>query len=318
MWNNEFIFLTLLVLVGNVQCDEEIICSINNKTAVIKRFNHSLPLGFYEEEVEHCLIANLTSTLEQVTTLPENHSIKSFEVYLVKNFERWSLRNKYFHLPENISSIFPELIQYKVKYSKVRDIIKNNFQGLTKLEVLELENNKIVGIRRGVFGGLTSLIVLNLAGNEMEYIQKEAFVGLDKLEVLDLNTNSFLKISRTVFKGLTSLETLDLSTNSIETIDEKAFEDLKKLKTLKLGFNSLNDLKRGVFDNLISLVQLNLEQNYIKYIEEDTFASLLNLRTATFVHVRRSENCISKNFEGVEAMQELNSLVKTNCSGWWP
>ncbi|CRL04983.1 CLUMA_CG018135, isoform A [Clunio marinus] len=316
MWNKTFISIILSVLIANVNCDGEIFCKNENKTAIIKRFNHSSPLGYYEEEVSNCLMENSKKiAMEQLTAEPENHSIKSFEIDSHRVNEPWGFNSNYFTLPDNISLIFPDLIKYKVGYSKVKHIYQNNFRGFTKLEELDLKGNEIIKIRKGLFNDLTSLIVLVLAANDIQYTQNEAFIDLVNLKILDLSTNLLSKIERTCLKGLISLETLDLSQNFIETIDGNAFEDLKNLKTLKLEVNELRQLNRGLFDNSKSLVYLSLNRNYIRVIDENAFVDLQNLRTVNFLFAKQSQNCIKKDFESQEAMVELNLLVRSNCTG---
>lgn len=67
-----------------------------------------------------------------------------------------------FYLPEKVSTVFPNLLMYGASNSSIKEISKNNFEGLDKLTHLMLENNQIEKVPSGVFEGLKSLQILSL------------------------------------------------------------------------------------------------------------------------------------------------------------
>ena len=129
-------------------------------------------------------------------------------------------------------------------------------QGLTKLEVLDLQDNSIKNI--SAVRGLTNLTLLNLSGNLITDISAVAgltnltelflrnnlisdispLAGLNKLTTLNLDFNGILNISP--LTGLTNLEILTLTYNNISDILPLA--GLNQLVLLLLTDNSISDL----------------------------------------------------------------------------
>ena len=129
-------------------------------------------------------------------------------------------------------------------------------QGLTKLEVLDLQDNSIKNI--SAVRGLTNLTLLNLSGNPITDISAVAgltnltelflrnnlisdispLAGLNKLTTLNLDFNGILNISP--LTGLTNLEILTLTYNNISDILPLA--GLNQLVLLLLTDNSISDL----------------------------------------------------------------------------
>ena len=107
-------------------------------------------------------------------------------------------------------------------------------QGLTKLEVLDLENNSITDI--STVARLTSLTELTLRDNSIENIS--AVRGLTNLKLLNLSGNPITDIS--VVAGLTNLTDLFLRNNLISDISPLA--GLNKLTVLNLDFNSISNI----------------------------------------------------------------------------
>ena len=107
-------------------------------------------------------------------------------------------------------------------------------QGLTKLEVLDLESNSITDI--STVARLTSLTELTLRDNSIENIS--AVRGLTNLKLLNLSGNPITDIS--VVAGLTNLTDLFLRNNLISDISPLA--GLNKLTVLNLDFNSISNI----------------------------------------------------------------------------
>ncbi|CRL04982.1 CLUMA_CG018660, isoform A [Clunio marinus] len=303
MWYFEFFIMTFLTIFLKVNCDGEIICNNSKTTARISRVNYSSPLEFNEEQVQHCLLEN-SIKIELLTSAPPNCTIKSFEIYEYPK-ERLSV---------NVSLIFPELLVYKINNSKIVNIFKNAFYGLTKLEELNVRNTELIQIRQGVFNGLINLITLRLDDNNIQYVSDEAFVDLINLEYLSFHNNWMSKIKRNNFKGLSSLKILDLSKNYIHIIDLNAFDDVKNLRSLDLSNNGLFVITRNTFIGLNFLTYLNLDRNDIHKIDGDAFDGLQSLKTVRFVFENITKNCIKKDFEGDGELKELIAAVKINCT----
>ena len=61
--------------------------------------------------------------------------------------------------------------------------------GLTSLQSLRLDSNKITRVEENLFRSLVKLSVLNLESNELVSFNKNALIGLSKLEALCLYNN---------------------------------------------------------------------------------------------------------------------------------
>jgi Leucine rich repeat len=72
-------------------------------------------------------------------------------------------RNKHIvFLPVEVSKAFPNLKSYEAGSCSIKTISKNNFEGLSKLKGLWLQDNQIKRISSETFEDLTSLVVLVL------------------------------------------------------------------------------------------------------------------------------------------------------------
>jgi Leucine-rich repeat (LRR) protein len=65
-------------------------------------------------------------------------------------------------LPTKIANVFPNLEAFSAYACSIREISKENFVGLSKLEFLDLHYNQIKTIRSGTFEGLSSLKAVHL------------------------------------------------------------------------------------------------------------------------------------------------------------
>jgi hypothetical protein len=66
-------------------------------------------------------------------------------------------------LPTKVLSVFPNLEAFSAPRCSIREISKENFVGLSKLEYLSLSGNQIKTVRSGTFEGLSSLTTVWLS-----------------------------------------------------------------------------------------------------------------------------------------------------------
>ena len=152
-----------------------------------------------------------------------------------------------------------------------------DFDGLTALESLRLQNNQLTTLPAGVFDGLTALESLRLQNNQLTTLPAGVFDGLTALESLRLQNNQLTTLPAGVFDGLTSLTGLDLNDNDLTTLPAGVFDGLTALTQLLLGNNSLTTLPAGVFDGLTSLTFLWLFTNSLTTLPDDVFEELTAL-----------------------------------------
>ena len=135
-----------------------------------------------------------------------------------------------------------------------------DFDGLTALTGLDLEDNSLTALPAGVFDELTALTTLNLFGNSLTALPAGVFDKLTALTELSLADNSLTGLPAGVFDELTALTTLLLSANSLTALPAGVFDGLTALTGLYLSRNSLTALPAGVFDGLTALTELSLSR----------------------------------------------------------
>ena len=183
-------------------------------------------------------------------------------------------------------------------------------QNLPKLQVLQLDHNKLVNLTSDSFTGPCDqkLKMLYLQSNELTYLPHDLFNSTTKLRYVDLTQNRLKQISRDLFKSLKSLQILYLSGNAIANLPVGVFDSLGELFFLDLSGNAISNLTVGVFDSLGLLTILDLSGNVISNLTVGVFGSLCWLHTLDL-----SGNGISNLTVGV--FDSLGELRKLDLSG---
>ena len=136
-----------------------------------------------------------------------------------------------------------------------------DFDGLTSLTSLWLEDNSLTTLPAGVFDELTALTSLHLQDNSLSTLPDGVFDELTALTTLDLARNSLTTLSADVFDNNTLLDGLYLQGNSLTTLPADVFGNNTVLTWLWLHGNDLTTLPDGVFEDLTALTWLNLHDN---------------------------------------------------------
>ena len=144
------------------------------------------------------------------------------------------------------------------------DVTEDHLSAITSLN---LAFSNITSLKAGDFDDLTSLEVLLLNDNQLTFLPETVFSGLTSLQQLNLSTNQLAALPETVFSGLTSLQHLDLFTNQLTFLPAGVFRGLTSLQYLDLFTNQLTFLPAGVFRGLTSLQQLYLDNNAVDPID---------------------------------------------------
>ncbi|XP_033753172.1 G-protein coupled receptor GRL101-like [Pecten maximus] len=151
------------------------------------------------------------------------------------------------------------------------------FNGLTKVNYLNLTYKNITVLPDNVFYGLSDLASCSLSLNRIRVLPHNVFSGLSKLTYLDLSGNIIQDLPHNVFSGLSKLSYLDLSFNTIHNLPHNVFSGLSNLAYLDLSFNTIQDLPHNVFHGLSNLTYLNLSNNNIGDFPHDIFNGLYDL-----------------------------------------
>ena len=171
-----------------------------------------------------------------------------------------------------------------LSWNNIRDIEERQFEELSELRGLFLDNNKIASLHRNAFIGLNSLLYLYLQQNEIVGLfLPNLFQVLTNLEDMYIDDNNINEIGQKDFQGLGKLVILDIGHNNIDRIDSLAFKDLNNLVFLYLDFNYITTIHSHLFQSLTKLHWLYINGNRISEInplhfQHFTGLILLNLK----------------------------------------
>ncbi len=180
------------------------------------------------------------------------------------------------------------------------------FEGLSAVWLLHLHDNRLSSLPAGVFDGLTSLQQLLLVDNRLSRLPAGVFDGLSDLRDLDLEEAGLSRLPAGVFDGLSSLERLNLEYNQLSDLPADVFDGLSSLTELTLMANRLSSLPEDVFDGLGSLNRLRLDQNQLTSLPADVFDGLSSL-AELFLHLNRltSAGLPADVFDGLDSLYRL-------------
>ena len=145
------------------------------------------------------------------------------------------------------------------------------------LLTLDLENSGITTLKSGDFDGLSRLNGINMSRNNLSALPDGVFDGLSRLQIINMNHNNLSALPDGVFDDLSRLFSIKLRRNNLSTLPDGVFNDLRDLQVLYLDANHLSELPPGVFDDLTNLVYLNLGQNGLSELPAGVFDELSNL-----------------------------------------
>lgn len=125
----------------------------------------------------------------------------------------------------------------------------------------DLRMNYIAVIRPGIFHGLSELDRLLLNGNRIKYLWPKTFEGVPNLKVLNIGSNRLVSITPGAFVGLPKLRELYLEYNHLREIKKDTFSNLPALERLFLHNNMLHHLPADAFHNVGPMTRLRLDSN---------------------------------------------------------
>ncbi|KAI6225910.1 hypothetical protein M3Y95_00746800 [Aphelenchoides besseyi] len=108
----------------------------------------------------------------------------------------------------------------------------------SNLRLLSLRSNeKLTEIEPNAFDGLVKLETLNLSGSALRSLNSDMFEGLELLRELDVSHNNLSEIDNQTFSSVTkTLRVLNLSGNKLKTLNVDVIRDLN-LTELNIGDN---------------------------------------------------------------------------------
>ena len=121
--------------------------------------------------------------------------------------------------------------------ASVDTLAAGDFDGLTSLTHLYLENNRLAALPAGVFNDLNSLVVLSLHINNLTQLPSGIFAGLSTLVELNMEQNRLSELSANVFEPLTSAKALILNDNLLTALPDGVFRGVTSQTSLHLARN---------------------------------------------------------------------------------
>jgi Leucine-rich repeat (LRR) protein len=94
--------------------------------------------------------------------------------------------------------------------NEIADIDGDTFDGLTSLNLLHLNNNKLKDVKKSWFNEKGRLYRLSLNKNEIADIDGDAFDGLNSLASLVLFKNKLKKVKKSWFNNKVRLSVIEL------------------------------------------------------------------------------------------------------------
>ncbi len=135
---------------------------------------------------------------------------------------------------------------------------------LTKLENLDLTNNRLTSISKQILGNLSNLKELHLAINQLTLIPEE--IGATNLVSLNLSLNQLSKLPEQI-GNLQNLEVLAASDNKLTTLP-KSIGGLQSLQKLFVSSNQIECLPKEL-GNICGIEDLSIAQNPIASVLQE-------------------------------------------------
>lgn len=112
----------------------------------------------------------------------------------------------------------------KMSHNKVKEINKEMFKGLDRMQRLFIDHNHIEFINPEAFYGLTNLELVHLEGNHLQQLHPDTFITLRHSQVfkvssvrtIHLSDNILTTLPADIFSGCSQLENLFLHSNPWE------------------------------------------------------------------------------------------------------
>ncbi|NXN16935.1 TLR4 protein, partial [Indicator maculatus] len=237
--------------------------------------------------------------IEEVSEVPVLSQVKQLECK----------KCKFKEVPAVKLSLFKELRVLRIIKSKHLNSFLQEFEGLRKLEVMDLSENRLsfTGCCSPQFPGCANLRYLNLSFNSdisvsgdftnvrnLLYLDFQhtkllgpgtypVFLSLQKLIYLDISYTKTHVKSQCAFCGLNSLQVLKMAGNSFENNKlDNSFKNLSHLHTLDISSCKLVHVDQSTFDALSELKELNISNNKLLTFDPAVYKPLQALTVLDF------------------------------------
>ena len=141
------------------------------------------------------------------------------------------------YLPTLISDTFPNLLRYHARYSGLKFIARNNFEGLHKLTQMQLGSNHIEVVPKDVFYGLPNLESLLLHRNQIETLDPDTFIKNPNLKEIYIYRNKIEFLEGGLFRKNLKMEGIHIDFNRLIFVGPEFLTPLKNLKVANFQSN---------------------------------------------------------------------------------
>ena len=218
------------------------------------------------------------------------------------------------------------LIGFSIAYNAIKTLQAGVFDGLRKLQSVDLSGNRISSIGLSIFAPLSNLSVMILSENNLTDVPRSVcqlrslgylylssnrltrlpdycLTNLSNLILLSISYNALITLQDRVFDGLRQLQYLDLTRNRISSIGFSVFAPLSNLSVMFLSGNNLTQVPRSVC-RLRALRHLYLGNNRLTRLPDYCFTNLSNLTwlSISYNALKTLQNGV---FNGLEKLQHL-------------
>ena len=200
-------------------------------------------------------------------------------------------------VPEHLPLVTGEMNLANQNITTFRD---HDFEGLSGIRVLTLDDNPITTLQDGLLDGLTDLREIYMSNTQISAVTTDtfalntqlselwlyssrlteiddgAFSNLSNLRDLNLYNNKTGSFTAAKFQGLGNLHRLMLSNNKLRTVPADLLSNTPELRTLGLQVNKLRDLPDYFFAGMRHLTEVNLLENTGNYVRTNNGSNRFN------------------------------------------
>lgn len=137
-----------------------------------------------------CVVNQNIDSESYVLASPLSVSVQQF--YISKNINVE-------YLPRQIGKTFPNLLELRTTSCGITVVHDYFFEGMKKLQVMVLYNNRISKIESKAFSDLISVTDLILDYNAIETLDNDIFIEMIKMERISLDNNKIKFMRPTIF-----------------------------------------------------------------------------------------------------------------------
>ena len=128
-------------------------------------------------------------------------------------------------------------LEFHVDEGRITSLRRGDFAGLTGMRRLSFYDQPVTSLPTGLFDGLSRLQSINLERGRLSSLSRGVFDQLRGLTELVLYDNRLSSLGTGVFDGLTAVQTIDLRNNRLQTVRLDEFEKLPRLNRLMTQLN---------------------------------------------------------------------------------